>query len=107
MSSTTVWTPSESVTSRLIARVSSSESVSGISTASVRSGPKARAQRATVTELSIPPETATTAPRRRSSRPTIRRSASTIVSVVASASIRRTSGETAVLTRRSRPRASS
>ena len=72
--------------------MSGSESASGISSASVRSGPKARAHSPTVTELSMPPETPTTAPRRRSRGPTIVRSAATISSATRSASIVRALG---------------
>src|SRR5690349_7965248 len=93
MFSTIASMPNASATERLNASVSSSESSSGINSASVRSGPNARAHRAAVTELSIPPERPTTPPRRRSTPPTIERSDSMISVATCSASIRRASGE--------------
>ena len=66
MSSSTVSTPNASATLRLRSRVSSDESRSGMRTATTFSGPNALAQSPATVLLSMPPESATTAPRLRS-----------------------------------------
>jgi hypothetical protein len=64
-SSTSVGTPSFDVSMRPSIADSDAESRSGISSASTRCGPNARAARLVTTELSMPPDSPTTMPRRR------------------------------------------
>src|SRR5690348_9702643 len=68
------------------------ESCSGRRSASTRSRPKARAASAAHTELSMPPETATTTPRRRSTRPTISTRRVLLSAVAAAQSMSSTDG---------------
>src|SRR5712664_201100 len=72
------------------------ESCSGSSSANTRSRPKARAASAAHTELSMPPETATTTPRRRSTRPTISTRRALISAVSAAQSMSSTDASSAV-----------
>src|SRR5580700_549541 len=76
-------------------KLSGDESASGVNRTRTRSGPNARAQRNATTALSMPPETPTTAPLRRSLLNTRSRMLVAIRSVSAAASIFRMSGETA------------
>ncbi len=67
MSSTTAGVPSFVVSMRPSVRDSGDESRSGMNSTCTRSAPNARAHRQVTTELSIPPESPTTMPRRFSS----------------------------------------
>src|SRR5687768_11559732 len=71
MSSTRYSMPRPSATSRPSRVVAAEESRSGSSNPSTRCGPKARTASAAHTELSTPPESATTTPRRCRTRDTI------------------------------------
>ena len=99
MSSSTVGIPTDSALRRLRSSVSPALSVSGMKMPSTFCGPNARAARAAQTLESTPPESATTAPRLRSCRPTVSFSRSTISPTTASASI---ASDSAVTLRRHR-----
>src|SRR5580698_8736651 len=76
-------------------KLSADESASGVNKTRTRSGPSARAHRNATTALSMPPETPTTAPLRRSFLNTRSRMLAAIRSASDAGSIFRMSGDTA------------
>ncbi len=93
MSSTTYRIPSCSASSRPSRSASSDESRSGSSSPNTRSAPSARVARVATTELSTPPDIATTTPRRRRSPRTMDRICASIPSASRRGSIWRASRE--------------
>ena len=86
MSSRRAATPSWAISAPASATDSLPVSRSGITSASTRSAPSARAHSVVTTELSTPPESPTTAPLRRSVPSTWARMAATISATAAAAS---------------------